>query len=229
MEGAGFPLVLFAMGLASGAHCVGMCGGIVAAFSSPRVVFRKEDLWRRQLAFNGGRIVTYALVGALAGALGSAGAWAAQAASVQFGLLVLANLLVIAIGVQLTGLARPLAFIEWAAAPLWRRVQPHAARLSGGGNAWLAGMAWGLLPCGLVYAALAAAVLAGTPEKGAAGMLAFGLGTLPWLLVAGFGVQRLRLWSRRPALRVAAGSLVIALGAWGIARAEPVAQTLLCL
>ena len=229
MEGLGLPLALLAMGLFSGMHCVGMCGGIVAAFSSPRVMVRKEALWKRQLAFNGGRIATYSLVGALAGALGSAGAWAAQAASLQHYAMLLANAVVIAIGLQLTGLARPLSLVENLAAPAWRRVQPYAARASAGGNAWVAGMAWGLLPCGLVYAALAVAVLGGTPALGAAGMLAFGLGTLPWLVFAGLGVQRLRLWSARPALRIAAGSAVIGLGAWGLARAESVAQTLLCL
>ena len=63
-------LALFAAGLASGLHCAGMCGGISGGFS----LLQKEQLWPRQLAFNGGRIASYAAAGAAAGALGSAGA-----------------------------------------------------------------------------------------------------------------------------------------------------------
>ena len=78
---AGLPAMLGAMlaaGLASGVHCVGMCGGIVAAFDARKVipVVPAADPgrrgWPRRLAFNAGRISTYAIAGAVAGAIGTA-------------------------------------------------------------------------------------------------------------------------------------------------------------
>ncbi|MGA7986652.1 MAG: sulfite exporter TauE/SafE family protein, partial [Burkholderiales bacterium] len=68
-NGWALPLALLATGFASGVHCVGMCGGIVCAFSA------NGGGLRRQLAFNLGRISSYAAAGAAAGLLGSAGAW----------------------------------------------------------------------------------------------------------------------------------------------------------
>jgi hypothetical protein len=222
------PLALFTMGLASGVHCLGMCGGIVTAFASPQVLVWKEEFWKRQLAFNGGRITSYALAGLAAGGLGSAGAWVAGALPLQTALFVLANALLICVGLQLAGFGNPLRWMESLGLPLWRRLQPVAARLSARGNPYLAGLAWGWLPCGLVYGALAAAVLAGHPVRGAAAMLAFGLGTLPWLFAAGLAARRLRLWTSRPAIRIAAGSIVAAFGAVGLAHAGSI-QSLLCL
>ena len=73
MTDLALPLALFAAGLASGLHCAGMCGGISASFS----LLQKEKIWKRQLAFNAGRITSYAAAGAAAGTLGSAAAYAA--------------------------------------------------------------------------------------------------------------------------------------------------------
>jgi sulfite exporter TauE/SafE len=80
----------------------------------------------------------------------------------------------------------------------------------------------GWLPCGLVYGALTAAAFAGSPAGGAAAMLAFGLGTLPWLLAVGVGAARLRAWMGRRAVRLAAGGTVLGFGAFGLARAGTV-------
>jgi hypothetical protein len=236
---AGLLLAMLLLGAASGVHCVGMCGGIVGAFSLRRTVFPRRELIARQALFNLGRVSTYAALGALAG---SAGALVQSVAGTQAFLYVVANLVLVAAGLHLaTGgrwpatlalLVRPL---ESLGAPLWRRVQPHAARLAGAPGpaaAYGAGLAWGALPCGLVYAALAAAAFAGTPAGGAAAMLAFGLGTAPWLLAAGFAAARLRGWLARPAARAAAGGTVLAFGAWGLAHAGEAASGItnfLCL
>jgi hypothetical protein len=232
-------LLLF--GLASGLHCVGMCGGIVAAFATRRVVpiaaaARGARQWRRQLAFNAGRVLTYALGGAAAGALGGAAQLMQGALPVQLVLFVLAQGVLILAGLYLLGAGRLLARFESAGAPLWRRVQPAAARLAaapGPRAAALAGMLWGLLPCALVYAALATATLAGGPVQGALAMLAFGAGTLPWLLGAGGALARLRAGPGLARLRAAAGVLVLGMGLAGLARAEDlrtaVRAGLLCL
>jgi sulfite exporter TauE/SafE len=225
----GIPLALVLLGLVSGVHCVGMCGGIVTAFTAPQPLMPAKNLWRTQLAFNAGRIASYAAAGALAGLLGS-GAYAIAAAPAQAVLYAAANVMLVLIGLYLAGLSGAAAWIERLGAPLWRRLQPLAVRLRP--HSFAAGAVWGWLPCGLVYGALAAAAASGSPARGAAAMLAFGLGTLPWLLAAGMAAMRLRGWVSQRAFRVAAGSLVLAFGAWGLARAsglpETLRQTILC-
>ena len=219
-------LALFAAGLASGLHCAGMCGGISAGFS----LLQKEQLWRRQLAFNCGRIASYAAAGAAAGALGSAGAYAATALPAQTVLFVFSSVFVTLVGIHLAGRGLPLPLLEKCGLPLWRRLQPIAVRLLRGRglpHAFAAGMAWGWLPCGLVYGALLAAAFAGGAPEGAIAMGAFGAGTLPWLLLAGVAAARLRHWARRYELRRALGVALIGLGAWGVAHG--VEQTILCL
>ena len=206
---------LFALGLASGAHCVGMCGGISGGFA----LLRKEDLWKRQRSFNAGRLTSYAAAGGAAGALGRVAAYALAALPLQTFRLLAAGIVALLAGVHLAGFAFPLAQLEKIGAPVWRRVQPYAARLLPARTlpeSYLAGLAWGWLPCGLVYGALAAAVFAGGAPQGAMAMAAFGLGTLPWLLATGALAARLRGAFR---LRLAAGLLMIGLGGFGIASA----------
>ena len=197
---------MFALGLASGVHCVGMCGGIVTAFSTIR--FNPRPEWTRQILFNLGRISTYAVAGAAAGTAGSL-------LALQNGLYLFANVVLILVGLHLAGFGALLR-LERLGGPLWRRLQPLAARASAKGNPYFAGLLWGWLPCGLVYAALAVAVTFGSSLKGAAAMLAFGLGTLPWLLAAGAAAAQLRRWMSFPAVRLAVGGGVMAFGLHGL-------------
>jgi sulfite exporter TauE/SafE len=132
------------------------------------------------------------------------------------------------VGLHLAGFTRPMRWLERLGAPLWRRIQPMASRLigrPGAAAAYGAGLAWGWLPCGLVYGALIAAALAASPAAGGAAMLAFGLGTLPWLLAAGVLAARLRSVLRLPMVRLGAGTAVLGFGAWGLAHAG---TTLIC-
>jgi sulfite exporter TauE/SafE len=220
-------LAMLALGLLSSVHCAGMCGGIVVAFSGTQPVLPMKDLFRKQIVFNAGRVSTYAALGALAGALGSLGALAGEALSVQTALYVLANLTLVLVGVHLAGFGGPLARLEALGASLWRRVQPLASRLLPGGTlprAYAAGLLWGTLPCGLVYGALALSIFLGGAADGALGMLAFGAGTLPALMAAGLAAARARSWLGRRPVRVAAGGLVLAFGAYGLAHAGEVAE-----
>ena len=225
MNAFALPLALFFGGLATGLHCAGMCGGISAGFS----LLQKQDLWRRQLAFNAGRITSYAAAGAAAGALGSAGAYVAAALPAQTILYLFSSAFVLGAGLHLAGLL-PLSRLERLGMPLWRSIQPLAVRLLPARNlpqAFAAGMAWGWLPCGLVYGALLAAAFAGGAAQGAIAMAAFGAGTLPWLLAAGVTAARLRQWRGLQRLRRAGGFILVGLGAWGVAHG--VEQTILCL
>ncbi len=225
---AGLPFAMLLLGLASGVHCLGMCGGIVGAFSARRVFpIRPEEVpmrpqWTRQLAFNAGRVSIYVAAGAAAGALGAAGSLIGGAQPVQALLYVLANVMLVLVGLYLAGYGAALARLEALGAPLWRRLQPLAARLLPARTlprAYAAGLAWGWVPCGLVYGALAAAAFSGSPAQGALTMLAFGLGTLPSLVAAGLAAARLRAWIGRRIVRIAAGGAVLASGAWGLAHA----------
>ena len=224
------PAAMLAAGLASGAHCVGMCGGIVAAFDLRRVIpIRESDVWRRRLAFNLGRISTYAGAGAAAGALGAA-AYASGALPAQETLQLATSAMLVLVGLHLVGANRLLAPLEALGMPLWRKLQPAAARLLPARTlprAYAAGLAWGWLPCGMVYAALAAATFSGGAAGGALAMAAFGIGTLPFLLAAGWFAARLRAW------RKVAGTAVLAFGVFGLANAgalgEGIRRGLLCL
>lgn len=209
----------FGAGLASGVHCTAMCGGVVVAFSGVRPIVAPGELRRRQVALNLGRIAGYAGMGAAAGALG-AGLFAASAREWQAMLYLAGSALLVLIGLHLAGLPSPLALLERAGAPLWRRVQPLAARLMalrGTPAAFALGMLWGFLPCGLVYGALAASSASGGALQGAAAMAAFGLGTAPWLVAGGVAAARLRVALRSKFIRLGAGGIVLAAGVWGLA------------
>jgi sulfite exporter TauE/SafE len=221
-------------GFASGVHCAGMCGGFAAAFSAARPVHRypgrpgRLQELTRQFMLSAGRITSYSLAGAIAGSLGGIGAWILGAAPIQTALFVIANAALILAALYLAGVKGWLARMETIGAPLWRRLQPHAARLALARTlpqAYAAGLLWGWLPCGLVYGALAAAALAGTPARGAAAMLAFGLGTLPNLLLIGVAAARVRRWSGNRLARLAAAALLFGFGTYGLARAGAIGET----
>ena len=212
MPDTGF-LALFLVGLLGGTHCVGMCGGIVSAMS-----MGGQAGWGLHLAYNAGRILSYAVAGAVAGALGAASLGLEGQVPVRMVLYFIANLMLVALGLYLIGLSGALAFTERAGQALWRRVQPLTRRflpVRGVAQAFPLGMRWGGLPCGLVYSALASALTAGSAGRGAAMMLAFGLGTLPNLLLAGLLLARLNGIVKRPVVRTVSGLLVLGFGIYG--------------
>jgi len=203
-------------GLLGGVHCVGMCGGIVAAFS-----FRADGSappFRLHLAYNFGRIVSYALFGALAGALG-ASLKLTGFVPVQTLLYVLAQVVMILLGLYLGGFNQWVLVFERAGGALWRRVKPLFQKLlpvKTLPQALLAGAIWGWLPCGLVYSVLVSALAAGSAPSGAALMLAFGLGTLPNLLGMGLFARQIQPFMQQLWVRRAAGLTVAGFGVWGL-------------
>jgi sulfite exporter TauE/SafE len=246
------PLPLFLVGLLGSVHCAGMCGGIVGALSlsgaaserkvaparAVRISSRSATRWPDLLAYNAGRIASYAAAGGLAGAAGQGAGTLAGLPALQGGAYWLANLMLVALGLHLMGAWRGLARMEQGGQWLWRRVRPLLVRLgppAGPLRMLAAGALWGWLPCGMVYSALVTAMLSGSALAGGATMLAFGLGTLPMLLALGLVGAGVRAWLRVRAVRVAGAALVLGFGVAGLARAAgmPLAHApwfdLLCL
>ena len=123
----------FVGGLAGGLHCAGMCGGIVRVLCGTPATDGGAPRWSHLLAYNGGRIASYAVAGALAGALGEAGLLTRAAPMLQPLMYFLASLMLVALGAYLTGLAPVVARIESAGAWLWRCIQPLTGRMLQGG------------------------------------------------------------------------------------------------
>ena len=222
MPESGF-FAVFLVGLLGGVHCAGMCGGIVSAlsFQTPGPS-ASGPAWLIHLTYNLGRISSYAIAGSVMGALGSLGLLLNNALPVQMTLYVAANLMMIALGLYLTGMTGALAFTERAGQWLWHRVQPMTRRflpVRGPAQAFPLGMLWGWLPCGLVYSVLAMALLTGSATRGAATLLAFGLGTLPNLMLAGLLLARFRNVVQGRALRLCSGLLVLGFGVFGLLNA----------
>jgi sulfite exporter TauE/SafE len=218
MAEAGF-YALFLTGLLGGGHCVSMCGGIVAAMS---LQGGQRQPFRFHLAYNAGRITSYMLAGTLAGLLGSGAFLSAHLLPVEKALFIVAQSMIILLGLYLAGFSQGVRVIERAGAGLWRRLQPLLGKVlpvRNSGQALAAGALWGWLPCGMVYSALIVALASGSAGRGALLMLAFALGTLPNLLLMGWAADSLRAFTRHPWVRRLAGLAVIGLGVWGLMHA----------
>lgn len=212
-------IALFLIGLLGGTHCIAMCGGIVGALTMQMPGQPQRKIWPLHLAYNIGRIASYAAAGAVMGAIGSLGLLLNEVLPIQMALYVLANVMLVGLGLYLIGMTRSLAFLERGGQRIWARIQPLTRRFLPArtvGQALPLGMLWGFLPCGMVYSALTTALLAGSALRGAGLMLAFGLGTLPNLLLAGLLLQRLRALSKARAVRLASGLLVLGFGVYGL-------------
>ncbi len=249
---AGF-FTAFIAGLASSLHCLGMCGGAVSAMmltartkslrpnvatfpiallTSARQVATLPTAAMTNLplvlAFNGGRILSYGIAGTVAGATGSgAGALLmSDAMPLRLALFLFANIIMLLTGLYIAGWAAGLAPLERAGRYLWRYLSPLASKflpVETLPQAALLGGLWGWIPCGLVYAMLVVALASGSAASGAATMIAFGLGTLPAMTLAGMLSAQMKTRLRDKRLRVAAGSVVIAMALLGLNRAPALA------
>lgn len=210
------------VGLLGGIHCLGMCGGVVGALTfgvDAKIQTSRVRMFLFQAAYNIGRVSSYVLIGSLFGYLGYALGSLASVLPAQQLLQWLAGLFMIALGLYLAGWWNGVVVIERAGGALWKRVQPHASKLTPVktlGQAWWYGLVWGWLPCGLVYSMLIMAMSAGGALEGALVMLAFGLGTLPNLMLMGVFAFYFTRLARNDWVRKVAGLSVIAMGAWQI-------------
>jgi sulfite exporter TauE/SafE len=174
----------FLAGLLGSGHCFGMCGGIAGSLGA-LAGRSSRSMALPALQFNVGRMLGYAVLGALAGGMVGAAGEILSLEPLGRWLRALTALMVLLIGLRFLLDWRGLDVIERGGAGLWRRIQPFAARASQRHD-WIGrlglGICWGFLPCGLVYTVLMTAASAGNAAGGASAMLAFGLGTLPAML-----------------------------------------------
>ncbi|MBC3955431.1 sulfite exporter TauE/SafE family protein [Pseudomonas triticifolii] len=209
------PLLFSALilGLLGGGHCLGMCGGLMGALTLAIPREQRGQRLRLLMAYNLGRIVSYAIAGFFSGMVG----WAVANSPGATTMRVVAALLLIAMGLYLAGWWSGLTHIERLGRGLWRHLQPIATRLlpiSSIPRALLLGALWGWLPCGLVYSTLLWAASQGNAIDSALLMLAFGVGTWPVLLATGLAAERTTALLRKRSVRATGGVLVIVFGIW---------------
>ncbi|OLS63408.1 sulfite exporter TauE/SafE family protein [Pseudomonas putida] len=201
------------LGLLGGGHCLGMCGGLMGALTLAIPPEQRGRRLRLLIAYNLGRVLSYASAGLLLGLAG----WALAGSPLATAMRVVAALLLITMGLYLAGWWSGLTRVEKLGRGLWRHIQPVATRLlpvSSLPRALLLGALWGWLPCGLVYSTLLWAASQGSAVNSALLMLAFGIGTWPILLATGLAAERSNALLRKRGVRVAGGLLVILFGLW---------------
>jgi sulfite exporter TauE/SafE len=209
----------FIGGFAGGAHCAGMCGGIVHALCATPDGNAGSRRFAYLFAYNAGRIASYVCAGALAGAIGQAGLLTRAAPVLQPALFALASLTLVALGLYIAGVLPLIARLETAGARLWSAIQPwtrHMLPVTSLPRALGLGALWGWLPCGMVYAVLLTALALGSWWQGAAIMLAFGAGTLPNLLGLGLLWKQIGKMRRAGIARVCAGCVVAVFGVYSL-------------
>ena len=191
-------LLIMTLGfLGSFGHCMGMCGPLTVAFSLSHK--QENSNWRQQLQFhillNLGRMLSYTLVGAGIGVLGSvllaSGQMAGIGSELRRWMAIITGVMLIWFGlgqIKPNFLPRIPVLHPLLQGSLHDRLSAGMVKLSFQTRWWtptLLGMTWGLMPCGFLYAAQIKAAETGNLWRGAATMLAFGLGTLPTMLGVG--------------------------------------------
>jgi sulfite exporter TauE/SafE len=223
---------VFLGALVSGWHCALMCGGIAAAIERPvgsQMPLRpRSQLIYDQLIMHLGRISTYVLLGALAAWIGVV-VWQQNVLPIQRALFVLTSILLFFMGVRLLNLGGSSVRIggKWLGAQIANYWAKYLGRFANGPSRWFSGMLWGLVPCGLVYGVLPLAFLSGDVLTGATIMFAFGLGTLPNLLLISKFSAALTQFGQYVWVRYFAASLLFIGAGFGLYRAWALPDALL--
>jgi len=178
----GMITAAFLVGFLGSMHCVGMCGGLVTTLT----MSRPKVWWTGLMSYQLGRIITYTFLGLIAGMIGIVMTQVTWFTGIQRTMTIIAGILMIIFGLNLAGwLPDPFVklmttFTKRIGLTHWI----HAATSSRMPMSWLmVGLFNGLLPCGLVYAGLALSLTSGHIGLSAAMMFAFGLGTIPAMML----------------------------------------------
>jgi len=207
------PLLMtaFVTGLLGSAHCFGMCGGISGLFAVNVNVASLKTQLPKAIAYNAGRILSYAFLGVAVAVLGKT--LVSGIPNIAAPVRLASGVLIILVGLQLAFGWRILAPLESAGARIWNRIAPAAKSLvpvESLGQALGLGLIWGWLPCGLVYSVLLLAATTSEPTSGGLVMIAFGLGTMPAMIATGISASKLAQFMNGK--RLGAGLLIIVLG-----------------
>ena len=208
----------FTTGLLGSGHCIGMCGGIVAALSLSKEGQRGGLVFH--LLYNLGRITTYTLIGLLVGRLGSAIAYTDVFSGVTKVILLGSDLFIIILGLGTAGLYKKLDIMRLDFPGPTRKITQAVTRireLPPGVSALPLGLIMGFLPCGFLYAMAITAAQSASMEKGAFIMMMFGFGTAPSLFLFGSAAHWLGVKVRTWMLRIA-GIMVALMGCYNLFR-----------
>ncbi len=194
-------------------HCVGMCGGIVIAYSSTKV----KDEWTKahqasaHVLYSFGRISTYMILGALFGFVGGVVTFDNMTSGI---LLLTTGTMMVLIGLSLMGKIKFLTILEHSCSksPLYQSTFKSLLGSDSFMSFYLLGMLNGLLPCGFVYVFAITAASTGSAFWGAVVMMIFGLSTLPALFSLGFFVGLFKQSNLRDLFIKIASFLVIGFG-----------------
>ena len=206
-------IILTTAFLGSVGHCIGMCGGIVVAYSSTKID-QKTTYFQQtlaHLAYNFGRVTTYTILGAVFGYVGQVVAFTPTTKGVLF---VITGILMILAGLSLIGNLKFLNSAEWSVSKYawyqnsFRALMSNKSYLS----FYLLGLLNGIIPCGLVYSFAIFAASTADPLSGALVMATFGLATIPALFFLGFLTKILQKGSLRGTMMKLAAMLVVLYG-----------------
>lgn len=209
--------LMLSLGLLSSLHCAQMCGPIVVTYSLASIQDQNATRSRwaslpSHLAYNAGRILTYTLLGALAGLLGQSMTWMGRLAGFSHTASIVAGVTMIVGGIAMMGWLPAIASLGQSSAAVTSRfLRPLRELLTSPklSRRFALGLALGFLPCGLIYAALVKSLAAGSAIGGAISMLAFGIGTAVSLLAIGLLSTSFRGRLVRWSSQIAASAVIV--------------------
>lgn len=180
----------FLLGFLGSFHCVGMCGPIALAVSGSG----SNSFFYNKILYNLGRSITYAVLGLIIGSIG----FSLSLAGVQQGFSIAMGVLILIMALSYRKADQFLTIPALSGIVIWVKRQLNRFLKAGGPLAFFGtGLANGLLPCGMVYMALVAALAFQSPLLGATYMFFFGIGTIPLLLMLMYSGSLISLGARQ--------------------------------
>ncbi|MDV7104350.1 sulfite exporter TauE/SafE family protein [Vibrio sp. TH_r3] len=207
------------VGFLGSAHCVGMCGGIASVMSLNSVT--KSERTLTTLLYNTGRITSYMIAGALVGGAISSAASLLQNYSVLNALRIMSALVMIILALYIGKWWHGLLYVEKFGQHLWKYISPFTKALlplPSPLHALPLGLLWGWLPCGLVYSSLTWAAVSGSAFNGTLIMAAFGIGTLPSMLLVGLGANYVNKLKNSPLFRQSGAIILLGYGMYTLSQ-----------
>lgn len=237
------PLILAAAsaGLIGGLHCIGMCGALSVMLSkqnkqnqqnqsanniipiipvTSEITQKKPSSTKHIFLLHAGRLSTYMIIGAIFGSLGAASYGFQNKFPIHHFWFVIGNAALILLGLHLLGVTWS-QFIPNFISNIFNKlltsisklISPKAEKIAQ--YPFLTGMAWGALPCGLLFGIAPFAIFSGAAWSGALLMLIFGLSALPHLLLSQSLIVLVKKNPLAKFFKIIISLLLIAVGSFG--------------